>query len=370
MEVAYNNLVRVIKKYPLSAVLIAALIFIIFIVSAGIYANALVYNETTINGLATGMGVHQSVSGTFIQYDTKHYIQIAKYGYVQKTDAAFFPLYPLIIRAVERVTKISYAWTSIIISWAALCLAAIVLFKWIELELNKLNQKMSPWFAMGVIAIFPTAFFFGMPYTESLFLLLNVAALYTFRKGYFLPAAAFAALSALTHDQGVLLVIFFSMDFWLSKKHDYKKIIPIVGCILGLAIFMLFLKIHYGSFFEFLTAEKSWGRLRGNFILNLIKSFRPFYTWYVGVSLLGLYAVYKYLGTSYFVYSLIFTLLPLTTGSFDSLNRLEVSVVPLFLGLAILINKIPNFFRYLYVASSIFLFAWSIMLFVNGYWVG
>ena len=58
-----------------------------------------------------------------------------------------------------------------------------------------------------LIAIFPTAFFFLAPYTESPFLLLSVSAFWFARRDRWAMAALMGALAALTRSIGLVLVL-------------------------------------------------------------------------------------------------------------------------------------------------------------------
>ena len=55
-------------------------------------------------------------------------------------------------------------------------------------------------------AVFPTAFFFLAPYSESLFLLLVLLSFWSARRGRWAMAGATGALAALTRNLGVLVV--------------------------------------------------------------------------------------------------------------------------------------------------------------------
>ena len=58
---------------------------------------------------------------------------------------------------------------------------------------------------MLLICVFPTSYFFLMPYTESLFFLLAVTAFWGARRGEWAVAATAAALAALTRSVGIVL---------------------------------------------------------------------------------------------------------------------------------------------------------------------
>lgn len=371
-----NRLGKFVKKYPLYSAALGAALFIIFIVGASLYSNAVVWNLNTSNGLtqgvAVGRGGRPSLTQTLVQYDGFQYTHIAQDGYTNATYTAFLPLYPLTIRAVAQVARVSVSYAGLIVSWLALCASAVVIYQWAKLELTGRGYKLSPWSVLGLMAAFPTALFFVLPYTESLFLLFNIGALFLFRKKHYIYAGLVAALASATRFQGILLVVYFAANFLFAQKpRDWKKLIPVALGVLGLVAYMVWLSVSkYHDPLSFMAAEKSWGRLDGNLIVNLIHSMRPLYLWYLPVAIVGLWSVWRYLGWAYFIYSLAFFLMPISTGNLQSINRYLVSLVPMFLGLAIFAqDTVPKPMRLLYVGSSVFLLGWSVLLFANGYWV-
>src|SRR6476469_3998685 len=119
------------------------------------------------------------------RWDASHYIAVAKYGYGDPASPSpdggigFFPLYPLMMRAVATLTGQSdsdagLAVIGIMISIACF-LAATAL-------LSKLAAEMLPFddarFAVLLFASAPFAFFYTAAYTESLFVLDVIAALW------------------------------------------------------------------------------------------------------------------------------------------------------------------------------------------------
>lgn len=370
-KLRYQTLLDWVVRHAAASVLLASIGFIVFIVGASVYANALVWDFFTNNGLPKGMGTHVSVIQTLAQYDAGHFAHIAAVGYADIVEGAFLPLYPGLMHVVAMVTHLSYDWAGLLISWAMLCAAALVIYRWAAWELRQRDIALSPWLVLGCLAIFPTSLYFALPYTESLFVLLSVGALYLYRREQYAGAAALAALASATRYQGLVLGVFFLADFLLyARNRTWRKIIPMLGAGAGMFAYMVYLYLHFGSPFAFLTAEQSWHRLSGNIVVSLIKSFRPIYLWFVAVLLVGLASVWRYLGRAYFAYCLVFIALPLASGRFDSFNRYMLSMVPMFLALVILgSRKAPNILRLAYICSSIFLLAWSIMLFANGYWV-
>jgi hypothetical protein len=359
------------QRRPYIALVAGVALFVAFVVGASVYADILTWDFPLKGGRPVGLGFHVTVVATLAQYDAQHYLHIARAGYEFVRLTAFLPLYPLMIHVVAALTRLSYEWSALLISWLALGGAALVIYNWAKFELR--NYKVSPWapwLLLGLLAVFPTSFYFVLPYTESLFVLLSVAALWMYRRDNYWIAAICTALATATRYQGAVLCLFFLADFVLAKQKNWRKLIPIVLGGAGLAAYMVYLWVHFGSPLEFLQAEKDWQRLSGNVIVSLARSFTPLYLWFLGVLGVGLWGVWKYLGRAYFIYSLVFILLPLSSGRFDSINRYMLGLLPMFLAFAIMAeHKPPAVLKLFYICSSVFLLAWSILLFANGYWV-
>ena len=114
------------------------------------------------------------------RWDTGHYLSIALKGYNPDNEsAAFFPLYPLLIRYLEPLLPGGGLSAALIISHAA-CLAALtVLFRLVEDVLGEANARRTVTYLMA----YPFAFFLVTAYNESVFLLFCVAGFYCMRQG-------------------------------------------------------------------------------------------------------------------------------------------------------------------------------------------
>ena len=104
------------------------------------------------------------------RFDALWYLRIAAHGYAT-TDgsAAFFPLFPLAVRAASFVIGGHPLAAGLLVSNAAALGALLVLY---SLTRNELSEEI----ARGAVlfaAIFPTAFFFVAPYSESVEILLS-----------------------------------------------------------------------------------------------------------------------------------------------------------------------------------------------------
>src|SRR4051812_9426096 len=114
------------------------------------------------------------------QWDGFWYRYIAQHGYglpAQPVDAAFFPLYPLAIKAVAFVVR-DFQVASLLVSNGCLIAGALILSALLRLDYEELISRRVITFLM----FSPASFFLSAAYTESMFLLLSVGALFAARR--------------------------------------------------------------------------------------------------------------------------------------------------------------------------------------------
>lgn len=364
-------LIKKIQKSPLwvkSSV--AGLAFIVVIIGAGLFADASLYDYTSPGEPAAGRGVPEGAYNSLMRYDSLHYKAIAEEGYTP-VRTAFFPLYPILVTGLSIITGIGIATSLFATSSIFLLASVIVVAYWVRFELKERKSKLSPWIVLLLIGLFPTSFYLALGYSESLFIFTTVSALFAYRKKLYWLAAIAIVLATATRVQGGALAVFFLLDYLFARRWtDWKKLIPVAAAPFGLAAYMLYLGVTFGNPFEFIAAQQNWGRLNANIIENLQSSFRVQYLWYLPVLTLMLAAVWKYLGKTWFIYCLIFVLIPLSSGRLDSLNRYIVALPPLFLALALYLESKSERTKLLYITTSVFLLGWNILFFMNNYWVG
>ena len=137
------------------------------------------------------------------RFDALWFLRIAAQGY-RATDgsAAFFPLFPLAVRAISFLIGGHPLAAGFIVSNLSILGALIVLYFLTTSESSERAARTTVLF----LALFPTSFFFFMPYSESLFLLFAVTAFWAARRDRWLLAAMAAALAAATRSVGIVLV--------------------------------------------------------------------------------------------------------------------------------------------------------------------
>jgi hypothetical protein len=136
------------------------------------------------------------------RFDALWFLRIAEEGYrVEDGSAAFFPLFPLAVRAVSFLVGGHPFGAAVAVSNLAFLGALVVTYLLTDLEHDERRARAT----VVLLAFFPTSYFFLMPYSESLFLLLAVTTFWFARRGRWVGAGIAGALAALTRGVGIAL---------------------------------------------------------------------------------------------------------------------------------------------------------------------
>jgi hypothetical protein len=194
------------------------------------------------------------------RWDSVWYLRIADSGYGDSAPrAAFFPLYPLLVRSLATpfggsegaLLAAAYA-----ISLGAFLGALFLLYRLTELELGRRLARPT----LLLLAVFPAAVYFGAPYSESLFLLLAVGAFYAARGGHWAWAGSCAALASATRSAGLLLLIPLAMLWWNSRPRRPADAAWLLLAPLGIAAYAAWLGLVEGDALRFLDVQEAWSR--------------------------------------------------------------------------------------------------------------
>jgi hypothetical protein len=143
------------------------------------------------------------------RWDAGWYLLIAHQGYKPALGAAtaprgaFFPLYPMLVRALATLLVPAVA-AGIIVSLLALGVALYALHRLTALETG---SRETARLAVMLTAFAPMAFFFSAVYSESLYLALSIGVFWYARKGRWAWTGVLGALAGATRPTGVLLLL-------------------------------------------------------------------------------------------------------------------------------------------------------------------
>lgn len=260
-------------------------------------------------------------------WDGPDYLHIATHGYQHNLFYGnFFPLYPLLIHVMHWVVP-SALDSAIIVSWLSLVGA---FYFYIKVGMYLFNPVKTPdkLKALLFFILFPSGIFLVATYSESLYALLALGAIYFSLKKKVLPAALLLLLCTATHITGVLVVVLTAMILWEQKERLYKIILAFcVGCA-GIAAYMFYSWRNFHDAFAFVTSQKQQhGWLQHSYI-SIITRANPLSV--IFIILLIISAIYWWRRRrSFAVYSLLFLAIPLVGRQYGGFNRYVLMAFPL-----------------------------------------
>ncbi len=326
---------------------------------------------------------------SWANFDGEHYLSLSLYGY-KSLEQAFFPIFPLLISVFAKpfsqtvlTSIISHTIIGLIISNASFLIGLVYLFKLIKID----YQKKIAFLTILFLIFFPTSFFFGSLYNESLFFLLSVLTFLKARQGHWLQASLFGAAASATRAFGILLLPALLIEAFVIKE-NWRKFFWVFLIPFGLIFYMIYQYMSVGDAFAFYHLQTIIGaQHQQGFIflpqvyfryIKILLTFdgsNPFYQTIIlefasGILffVLPLVGFFKKVRISYLFYALLGFLIPTIQGSFSSTPRYVIVLFPSFLVLALMTEKIKRL-RYLLLLIFIILLIIETSLFLRGYWV-
>jgi hypothetical protein len=353
-----------IGERPASRAAVIALTSRVAVLAAGYLAVRIV----GVTALSSGFQVSPyPLINLPARFDAGWYGSIALDGYSfggdfeRQENIAFFPAFPLLMRAVgyplgafgpglpreKRLVRL--LWGGVAIALGAFAWAAAYLWR---LARDILGEDRAASHAVLLLAAYPFAVYFSAPYTESLFLLGTVAAVYHFRREAWLPAGAWGLLVGLTRPNGCFLSVVLaalivaqisrSADFEISKfpHAQISKSAAAAAAAampgIGMLAFSLYVRQLTGHLFGWVRLhESAWGRTYHGLALPLPGSFYDV----LNASALALAAVMVWpvlrrAGPALALFIVISVAPPLLAGGLLSMGRLTSTLFPMFIALA------------------------------------
>lgn len=356
----------VLRLFAVSRLAIWAAIVLVWLVSES-YGNPLDHADPRSHDVGY-------VLDALARWDSGWLLGIADKGYSIDPHAyAFFPLYPLCVAVLGRILLDNFLLAGVIVSLAAGAASFVLLHR----LATRLVGTEAATRAVVYLAIFPTTVFLGVAYTESLYLMLTVAAFLLAERRQWLGAGLVSGLAILTRFSGLALVLALPILAWRDRERRGALVRLAVALPVG-ALYPLYLWIREGHPLVFLSAQhEGWGRRlatlgpltgigRGLYagfegVRQLIAgpdSTHRYWNWatdttvpraatlsvFFALSLLVFLwlsvVAWRRLGAAYGVFSIVSLLIPLSapTGRWPllSLPRFGLTIFPLFVALALL----------------------------------
>ncbi|GAC1451521.1 MAG: hypothetical protein PVSMB4_11420 [Ktedonobacterales bacterium] len=196
---------------------------------------------------------------SWVTQDGAHLAYIAQHGYDQPWRTAFFPLFPLAEHLLAPIVGGDYGLAGMLISNVAYLGALVVLRDLVARDFDPDVARR----ALLYLSIFPTAFYFFAPYSESLYLVLSLGAFSALRRRRWWVAGALGGLAVLTRSTALALLLPFAIEFIAARRYGLVRGWHALWALLipaGVGIYALYLARMLHDPLAFSHAQAYWTR--------------------------------------------------------------------------------------------------------------
>ncbi len=365
------------------------------LVIIGILATHLMMSGLT---LQKGNLVYHSPSSAGLEiwsrWDAEWYLLVAEQGYHSEAHflglpvryqvgdtTGFFPLYPMLIRALTLLGA-SPVLAGVLVSNLALLAALRFLVTLVETDFGKETAETAAW----IVLAFPTSLFLSAVYAESVMLACLLGSLWAVRARRPWLAGALAALCVLSRPTGVLVLIplFDELVIEPRARRDSREASgmhrfgPLLLPLLALAGYAAYCQALFGNWAVFLLRQERWrGPSSGPWraFLRYLEAPASHDVHHSAIDLVfalllvgSIPFLFLRLRRSYALYGTAAILLPLCSTLW-SFRRFAATVFPFHLLLAIVTANRKGLFA-AYLAAALPLLGFFMALFASWWWAG
>jgi hypothetical protein len=305
------------------------------------------------------------------RWDTGWYLAIANEGYRWSPagdssfqNITFFPAFPLALRYLSIVLGRAPIWAGLGLSLVAFYGALVYMLR---LSREHLGDEPRAMAAVTLLATYPFAIYYSAAYTESLFLLAMLGAVYHFRRHELGRAAGWGALCGLTRPNGAMLSIVLGLmvaqTWWADRRQSepdggstaraaqLDRLAAAAAPGLGMLVYSTYILFLTGNPFQWAAQNLAWGReyrgldtvvtdrvqfLSEHGLYDYASSQTIDMLWFLAAmfALAAVWPVYRRFGLPYAALILVTLLPPLAVGGVLSIGRVTAVLFPVFLWLA------------------------------------
>jgi hypothetical protein len=219
---------------------------------AGVRAAQVVVDATEQGEERPGSAV-SIITGVFTQWDGLWYLEIVRNGYPrsippdityfqEEARAAFFPLYPMLVRAVDVVLPGGDTMAALGLN-VVMGAVAVVLVGMLARRVTDVETAAR---SMVIFAVFPGSFVLSFSYSEATLIVLAAACLLLLLDERWLLAGLVGALATATRPNGLAVVAACAVAAFIAIRHrrDWSSLAAPLISPLGFVGFQAFLFWH------------------------------------------------------------------------------------------------------------------------------
>jgi Gpi18-like mannosyltransferase len=215
------------------------------------------------------------VFGNWLQWDAWWYVAIAMHGYTYRpghmSAVAFFPVYPLLVRALAFVLPGGVPVAALLVTTACGLGALLLFHRWCARRMSSRAALL----AVGALAFYPYAWFlYGTAYSDALFLVFVLGAFLALEADRTVVSGLLGALATATRPTGIVIVIGL-----VAVAADRRGLLggggprsklrradaAVLLSVAGIALWCVWLAIRFGNPFAFVETEgaRGWNQAPG-----------------------------------------------------------------------------------------------------------
>lgn len=230
---------------------------LVVLTGAGVRASQLVVDAAEDGEPRPGNGL-ELVTGVFTSWDGLWYLEIVRSGYPrsipenityfqEEARAAFFPVYPYLVRAFDTVAPAGDTFAALTLNLLLGAVAVVlvgVLARRIAVDDPQVNELAAR--SMVLFAVFPGSFVLTFAYAEATLIVLATACLILLHDERWVLAGLVAALATATRPNGIALVAACAVAAFLAirQRRDWAALAAPLLSPLGFLGFQAFLARH------------------------------------------------------------------------------------------------------------------------------
>ncbi|MFL5345752.1 MAG: mannosyltransferase family protein [Hyalangium sp.] len=311
----------------------------------------------------------------WVGWDSGWYKLIAEQGYSYtpgvQSPVAFFPLYPLAIRALMALGASVYS-GGILVTLLCGPVAVVLFTAWARTWVDERTALQ----AGLLLALYPFSFYlYGVMYSDALFLLLVVSAFLLLEKGQLVPAVILGAMATAARPiaPAVVLGLLARRLEWKHARGERWTLLDLLPVLsgLGFACYVLYLRQKFGAPFAFVETQgapgwdqapgwNTWLKVHWFHVVFMEGNNAEVVLRYTSHALLAVIALLlvrptiRLLGWGYGLFILAVVGLPAVgTKDFMGMGRYLIAAFPLFLTLALLLRERPRLRQAILAVSAV-----------------
>jgi Dolichyl-phosphate-mannose-protein mannosyltransferase len=224
---------------------------------------------------------------TFTLWDARWYLEIVRQGYPRsippdityfqvEARAAFFPLYPMAVRALDAVLPAGDSFAALTLNFF-LGLAGLLV---VGLLARRLFDDAVAERAMVLFAVFPGSFVLSFAYAEAMFILLAALCLWFLLEEHWVWAGVVAALATATRPNGlaVFAACVVAAFIAIRRERAWSSLAAPLLAPLGVISFHVFLAWHTDESFAWFRVQRQAWREGTSFGATVLQNSLDFLT--------------------------------------------------------------------------------------------